>query len=515
MLTTYLLYAAGVALLSRCLFVLYNAFFGPLHDIPGPLLARFTKAWYLRSIWTGQAHWDQIALHRKYAKDGDFYAPVVRLGPKMYSITRPEKVVYGIGSKMPKSSWYEGWKHPSPDRWTLFPDRNMKRHAETRRKLQSMYAMSSLLHYETYVESAQDIFNQRLVEMCSDGRTVDMHHWLQCYAFDVIGNITYSRRFGFLDEGKDIERTMVSLDSNLSYSTLVGVYAWAHPILYKIMEKVPGSGAAGRAYLMDFTRKMIAGKEAERDADEKAGRRYVPQEGVPRDFMNLAMDAERDPEKNMTKYNVFMIGISNIIAGSDTTAVSLSSVLWHLASNPAALQRLRAEIDQAIADGKMTTDRVTFKQSQELSYFQACIKEGLRLCAATGLPLWREVPKGSGGVQMCGHYFPEGSEVGINTWVAHYDEDIWGPDAAQFKPERWIDSSTERLKIMDSFFMPFGLGSRTCIGRHISFLEMNKVIPMIVSKFDFEIVNQSGTLETENYWFVKPTDFRVVVKERA
>ena len=322
--------------------------------------------------------------------------------------------------------------------------------------------MSSLLHYESYVESAQDVFKQRLMEMCEDGRVVDMHHWLQCYAFDVIGNITYSRRFGFLDEGKDIEGTMASLDSNLSYSTLVGVYPWAHPILYKIMEKIPGTGAAGRNFLMKFTRKMIETKEAERNSEEKSGKRYVPQDGVPRDFLNLAMDAEQDPEKKMTKYNVFMIGISNIIAGSDTTAVSLSSVLWHLASNPQALQRLRAELDQCITAGQMTPDRISFKQSQELPFFQACIKEGLRLCSATGLPLWREVPKGSGGAEILGNYFPEGSEIGINTWVAHYDEDIWGSDAAKFRPERWIESSPERLKIMDGFFMPFGLGSRTC-----------------------------------------------------
>lgn len=111
-LTTLMLYAAGAAVLLRSIYLLYQALFGPLKDIPGPFLARFTRLSFLRSIYSGQAHWEEIALHRKHAKDGQFYAPVVRLGPNMFSITRPEKAVYGIGSKMPKSSWYEGWKHP-------------------------------------------------------------------------------------------------------------------------------------------------------------------------------------------------------------------------------------------------------------------------------------------------------------------------------------------------------------------------------------------------------------------
>ncbi|KXT14609.1 hypothetical protein AC579_3660 [Pseudocercospora musae] len=492
---------------------LFRAATTPLKDIPGPFLARFTRLWFFRSIWNGHAHLDNIALHRKYAKNG-YFAPIVRLGPNMYSISRPDKTVYGIGSKMPKTSWYEGWKHPSPERWTMFPDRNIQRHAETRRKFQSMYSMSSLLHYEEYVESGQDVFKTRLEEMVQDGRTVDFHHWLQCYAFDVIGNITYSRRFGFLDRGEDVENVLTSLSSILSYSSLAGIYSWAHPILYKIMEKLPGSGAQGRNYIIQYTQRRIADREAERSSNEKAGNRHLPKGGAPRDFLDITMDAAQDPEKAMTPYHVFMASMSNIIAGSDTTAISLSSVLWRLAANAETRMKLRHELDTAIQEGKMTKDRITFKESQNLPYLQACIKEGLRLCSATGLPLWREVPAGSGGMEIMGRYFPEGSEVGINAWVAHYDEDIWGADAGEFRPERWIDSDAETLKMMESFFMPFGLGSRTCIGRHISYLEMCKVVPMLVSQFDVELVNKEGKFETMNYWFCKPEDFRVVVKAR-
>lgn len=413
MLVGLLLYAGLVAVGLRIIYVLYNIATSPLRQLPGPFAARFTRLWYLRSIWGGQAHWENIALHRKYAKNGEHYAPIVRVGPNMYSITRPEKVIYGIGSKMEKSSWYEGWKHPSPDRWTIFTERNQKKHAETRKKFQGMYSMSSLLHYETYAEAVQDVFRQRLVEMSQRAQHVDMHHWLQCYAFDVIGNITYGRRFGFLDEGKDVNGCMASLESSMVYSSLVGVYDWAHPVLYKIMEKFPGTGAAGRAYIMEFVRKHVAEREAQRAQAEKIGEPAHSIDGT-RDFLDQALDAEKDSEKGMTKYNVFMMGVSNVVAGSDTTAVSLSSVLYHLLQHPRAMTLLRAELDQAIEDGKMTPDRIAFKESQNLAYLQACVKEALRLCSATGLPLFRVVP--SGGVEIDGNFFPEGSELGINVW---------------------------------------------------------------------------------------------------
>lgn len=334
----------------------------------------------------------------------------------------------------------------------MFPDRDIKRHAETRRKFQSMYSLSSLLHYEKFADDVQIVFKKRLTEMVDTGTTVNMHHWLQCYAFDVIGCITYSRRFGFLDQGKDIDNCIASLNSLLFYGAAVGVYAWAHPYLYKVAEKLPGTGAAGRNYIMEFVRKRMEEREAQRKSLEKKPT-SVPEDST-RDFLDLALDAEQDPEKGMTRYHVFMMGLSNIIAGSDTTSSALSGILWHLTAYPDTLAKLREELDEAISQGKMTKDHIFFKDSQNLPYLQACIKEGLRMCAPTGLPLWRVVPKG--GAEVMGRFFPEGSEVGINTWVAHYNKEVWGSDALKFRPERWIEAAEdpEHLKMLESNYMP-------------------------------------------------------------
>jgi cytochrome P450 len=70
---------------------------------------------------------------------------------------------------------------------------------------------------------------------------------------------------------------------------------------------------------------------------------------------------------------------------------------------------------------------------------------------------------------------------------------------------------------MEQSFMPFGAGSRTCIGKNISLLEMSKLIPVLVRYFDFELSQniEQADWTTKARWFVKPIDFQVKVKKRA
>lgn len=439
---------------GRALYAIVSAAISPTRRIPGPFLARFTRLWYFHSVWTGQHEKTNIALHRKYAK-GRFHAPIVRPGPNLFPIIEPDKQVYGIGSKMRKSDWYEGWKHPSPNRWSLFPDRDIQRHSDTRRKFQNVYSLSSLVSYEKYVDECAAIFQDRLKDIATSGDFVDMGHWFTCYAFDVIGDITYSKRFGFLDEGRDVDGIMRALDASMSYSTLVGIYPWLHPYLYQLTQRLPGSGAAGRQRLMEFAGENKVRREAQRGAWDLEGKSVEEKEdGMPEDFLDKLLNMKRDQQKGVTDYHCFIMGLSNLIAGSDTTALSLSAILYYLIKNPQAMQKLREEVAAKTKEGTCEAHRVSFKASQEMPYLQACIKEALRLHPGVGLPLWRTVNEG--GVELSGQFLPAGSEVGINAWVTHYDQDIWGNDADEFKPERWLeaeDAGGERMKFLEAHFL--------------------------------------------------------------
>jgi cytochrome P450 len=157
----------------------------------------------------------------------------------------------------------------------------------------------------------------------------------------------------------------------------------------------------------------------------------------------------QDPQK-LTDYHLSMVAQSNVIAGFDTTAISLASTMYHLIRTPRVLKNLRDELNTARKHGKLS-DRITFHESQDLPYFQAVLKEALRVHAATGLPFWRVVPEG--GVEIEGLHFPEGTVLGANSWVSHNNGEIFD-NPTEFCPERWIGQDKEKLKAMNEMYMP-------------------------------------------------------------
>lgn len=75
----------------------------------------------------------------------------------------------------------------------------------------------------------------------------------------------------------------------------------------------------------------------------------------------------------------------------------------------------------------------------------------MRLHPGVAFPLERYVPPG--GAVICGNWLPEGTNVSVNAAVIHLDRSVYGDDAEHFRPERWIDASSEELKAMDRSFI--------------------------------------------------------------
>jgi cytochrome P450 len=205
------------------------------------------------------------------------------------------------------------------------------------------------------------------------------------------------------------------------------------------------------------------------------------------DLLSMFLKAQNDRPEFMTDHRVLTMAISMAFAGSETTAISLAAVFYYLLRNPRCYTKLMREIDQAIEDAKLAdtpTGTVTWTESQQLPYLDACIKEAFRMHPAAGLPLERVTP--SQGIEIEGNFIPGGVIVGCNAWVIHKRPEIFGKDVDSYIPERWIDVDKEQLKEMNGTLFQFGAGARTCIGKNISLLEMYKLIPAFLRRFEIE-----------------------------
>lgn len=92
------------------------------------------------------------------------------------------------------------------------------------------------------------------------------------------------------------------------------------------------------------------------------------------------------------------------------------------------------------------------------------------------------------------------------------DKSVFGDDAEDFRPERWLD---ERKKHdMHRFFFSFGAGSRTCIGKNIAMLEMSKVLPTLLLHFEFQLADPAKPPKEKMRGFVGLKPFYIVARRR-
>ena len=117
---------------------------------------------------------------------------------------------------------------------------------------------------------------------------------------------------------------------------------------------------------------------------------------------------------------------------------------------------------------------------RNLPYLRACVQEAFRIHPAFAFYFERIVPPQ--GRTILGEHIPGGTVVGCNAWVIHQDKEIFGNDPEVYRPERWLESP-ERTKVMDRTLFHFGAGKHICLGKHIAYLEIYKLVPSLIKAF--------------------------------
>ena len=212
-----------------------------------------------------------------------------------------------------------------------------------------------------------------------------------------------------------------------------------------------------------------------------------------------------------------------VFAGSDTTAIALRTILYFLMKNPDKMRKLRQEVDDAYKAGKIS-DMVRDEEARnELPYLDLVIKESLRLHPSVGeyrdhdfrprYAIVNSSPSRDPGFLFERHV-PAGTIVSINAWVLQHDPEVF-PNPESFEPERWSESehSKEELANTEKHFFSFGADSRVCIGRNISYIEMRKIIPLLVRELDMSM-EDGKEWKVKNVWFTQQQMPLVTLKRR-
>jgi cytochrome P450 len=166
--------------------------------------------------------------------------------------------------------------------------------------------------------------------------------------------------------------------------------------------------------------------------------------------------------------------LTMLIAGHDTSTALLAWALYLLGRHPAALAQARAEVETVLGDAAPTLEHMT-----QLRYLERVINESLRLYP----PLHIGTRTAAIDLEFQGYCIPAGTRVLYSPYLTHRQPEYW-PDPARFNPDRFTSEQTRP----PYSFVPFGGGSRTCIGAAFAQVEAKVILARLLQQFELELI---------------------------
>ena len=222
---------------------------------------------------------------------------------------------------------------------------------------------------------------------------------------------------------------------------------------------------------------------------KSAGDEKVAEEGHHKEryvFLEELATRTRDPVELRAQL------LNILLAGRDTTASLLSWLFHELLRHPEIFSKLRQTILADFGSYEDPSD-ITFSTLKNCSYLQHCLNETLRLWTVVPGNSRRStkittLPRGGGPDGQSPVIIPAGCEVNYSIHVTHRRKDIWGPDAEEFRPERFQGRKPGWE------FLPFNGGPRICIGQQFALTEASYVVVRLLQRFD-KLAPAEGMLE--------------------
>lgn len=471
-----------IALISLAV---YRRCFSPISDVPGPFWASVTRIWFLTQVLGGHQNVCISKLHEKYG-------PFVRIAPNEISVCHPEAPKKLLLAHIKKGPWYKvtavpDWRFQSP-----FSILDPKEKMQKTKNLAQGYAHTNILQSEYLMDATFSQLMDWMDKYAEEGKPMELNKWFTYAAADVVGEVVFSRPFGFLREGRDIGGSLAMTEKVHAYVAVAGFLLWVHYTLTNPI--ITWLGILPIGHLFVTANQVIAERRNNPDA-------HV-------DALAYWYKALRDHRDRMTFRDIEAAVTSAIAAAGDTTSCALQSIVYHMMRHPEAWQRARKEIRDVQAEGRCLDRVVSFGDAQRLPYLEACIKEAMRVFGPNGMGLQRVAPEE--GLQIGDCTFPAGTILSIHPYTMMRDKECWGPDAEEFNPDRWFaDDIAER----EQYWMVWSQGYASCPGQHIAKTELWKLVATLVRDYDIRLVNPNQEWKFKAFFSVFPRCWPVYVEK--
>lgn len=442
----------------------------PLSKFPGPFLGSVTYWYSVYTFFTYRAQELEYNLAKKYGSVFRYQPNTIFISdPKMLPIVYhrsadKDPLFYGTGSLGMGLNVFTAITH--------------EEHTRVRKRVAGTFSMTSIRSMEHIIDDIVQEFQAKMGEQAEVGERFDFARWAQFFTYDVISELTFGRRFGFIEKGEDFHNLvsglllglpLIGLTQRIKFLNSLFTSDW---VANKVNPRPTDKSGIGA--VMGYRDKLLAQRVEGGEMDGRHDILHHILKSKNADGTPITLDEVKD--------ELLII----MLAATDTTAGTLRSIIYRVLQTPGVYDKMMKELDDAYATGRISKPVITYDECMALPYFMAVFKEVFRF-DPSGPSLWpRLVPKG--GYHLNGLYVPEGTVVCTNSWVINRNKDFYGEDADVFNPERWLVSE-ERSKVMENYSFTWGYGARVCLGKNIALMELYKAICQLFLHFTPELVD--------------------------
>ncbi|KAI2629257.1 cytochrome P450 [Hypomontagnella submonticulosa] len=436
----------------------YRIRFHPLKSFPGPLLAKLTDGYEGYQAICKRTHLDIFQNHIKYG-------PVVRYGPNrlLFNSATAVQDIYQ-NPNFTKSHVYVLSRLGGGS--SIFSTIDKDQHRHKRQLYAQVLGSRSMRMFEPTILEHIDVFLAIILKSCNSSTPEDMTSRCQYMGFDTIASLALEQRLNLQTEEKNRVLLRVLIAAKTQANILMHLPAFR--FVSSILRALPSPRTRQfRSTIKDMfmARKARGGNE--------------------QDLYSILSDpTATDVIENIVGEIVFFL-----TAGGTPPATTMCALFFYLCRYPECYKTLAHEIRSTFSSGG---EIQSGPKLASCKYLRACIDESLRMNPPSLATLWREQAEDSHvPVTVEGHAVPRGTQVGVNVYALHHNEDYF-PDPFKFKPERWIETSVSTAADDDvrpesqKAFVPFIVGPRACAGKSMVYLEVSLVLAKTLWYFDFE-----------------------------